>query len=492
MKFFIPLTIFITGAVIMVLEILGFRLLAPYFGYSVYVWGSLIGIIMSALSVGYYVGGKLADRQAQPQKLYVVIFACASYIFLVRFFFAALMKPLMGSNLISSTLIASLIIFGPPMLGLSMVSPFVIGFEGKEGKIGTTAGKIYGLSTVGSIFGTFLSAFYLVPNFGTQATLNTCFWTLLILSIAGLILTKGKKALFLLPFLGISFLPASRDTSNFVSQEKESLFDGESRYARLMVIKNPFDQLITFQSSRLSAHSFYMKNTILSGKNFYHDFFILPPLLHPEAKNMLLLGVAGGVSLRQIHYFFPQLELDAVEIDEKMIDVATKFFDLKPDPKIHIHIADARPFLAHNSKKYDLIGVDLYGGGVSIPFYVATEEFYQLVRDHLQPQGLMVMNISGPRRELLNTVAKVFDSVFTIKGFSVAMASPNKMNTEDLKTHLRQLNLAVSPLDPEYDHLNDILVKTWEGFEGVAYDPTLTSFTDDHSNIEKLTFLNHH
>ena len=498
------LTAFLTGAIIMCLEILGFRLFAPYFGYSVYVWGSLIGIVMTALALGYYVGGRLADRGVRPLVLYLIILCAALYLLFIHFFFSQIASSFAGSDLILGTLGMSLIVYGPPMFALSIVSPFIIGIRAKMGHVGTTAGQVYGISTAGSILGTFLSAFYLLPSFGTKITLLTCFFSLLFIALFGILLFS-RKALLLILLVPLPLIPHRDGTMLSLSKDKDILYDGQSRYSRLLVFENRLDHLITLQSTFMSSYSAIIRDQILSGRYYYWDFFSLAPLLVLNPQNALLLGIAGGVSLRQIHYFFPELQIDAVEIDEKVIEVGKKFFGLPEDEKIHLHTEDARPFIDHSSKGYDTIGIDLYGGGGSvIPFYVATKEFYTSVLRHLNDDGMVILNISGgPSKEILNTLTSVFPSVFQLKGISIGLAFPKKISLEEVKARLRQVNVFKlgktvgttqgNPVggagwDPEVDRLNDLIVKAWETVVPVTFDEKSIVFTDDISPIERLSY----
>jgi MFS family permease len=165
------LTAFLCGAAIMLLEMLGFRLLPPYFGYSIAVWGALLGVVMVALAAGYYAGGSLADRHPRLRTLYLLILAAAGYALLLLFAYPAILGYSARFDLVPGALFASLLLFGVPMGALSTVSPFVIRLLAREQGVGRVAGSVYAVSTLGSIAGTFLTAFYLVPLIGTRATL---------------------------------------------------------------------------------------------------------------------------------------------------------------------------------------------------------------------------------------------------------------------------------------------------------------------------------
>ena len=178
------LTSFLCGATIMVLEILGFRLLPPYFGSSIAVWGSLLGVVMVALSIGYYAGGWLADRTPHPGVLYLMVLVAAGYTLLVLVTYRDFLQFAMRFDLVTGSLVASLLLFAVPMATLGTVSPFIIRLLAREGAVGTVAGHVYAVSTVGSIAGTFLTSFYMIPTIGIRASLTLSLLTLT--AVAGL------------------------------------------------------------------------------------------------------------------------------------------------------------------------------------------------------------------------------------------------------------------------------------------------------------------
>ena len=187
------LTSFLCGATIMVLEILGFRLLPPYFGASISVWGSLLGVVMVALAVGYYAGGFLADRMPYPRMLYLMVLVAAGYNLLVLVAYRDILEFAMRFDLVTGSLAASLLLFAVPMATLGTVSPFIIRLLARDGAVGTVAGHVYAVSTVGSLAGTFLASFYLIPTIGIRASLTLSLVTLTVVAGLGL-LGSGLRA----------------------------------------------------------------------------------------------------------------------------------------------------------------------------------------------------------------------------------------------------------------------------------------------------------
>lgn len=188
---------FTAGFFIMVLEMLGFRLLAPYFGYSTYVWGSLIGIIMTALSAGYLLGGFLADRYGGALLVFLAVFLSGVYAAVISFFYQSILLFVQGLGLVGGSIASAVLLFALPMLMLSTVSPFIIKIMVRENRVGTAAGTIYSISTIGSIGGTFLASFYLIPVLGSHKTLVICAGLLMLTGTAGLILFRKSSTLLL-------------------------------------------------------------------------------------------------------------------------------------------------------------------------------------------------------------------------------------------------------------------------------------------------------
>jgi len=483
-KAYLIFTPFVTGAIIMILEVMGFRLFAPYFGYSVYVWGSLLGIIMVALAFGYYVGGMVADKYGKSQILYMGILISALYVLVIYFLFPSVAKNLVRLDIIQATLLASVFVFGVPMFILSMVSPFVIGVQAKMGHVGQMAGSIYGLSTAGSILGTFLASFYLVPEYGTKTTLIISFISLLVLSVGGLCFWKKQTAALLVLVFIINFVPSDGKVL-YLSEGSKLLEDIESRYTRIIVYENKNNN-ITLLSEFLTTQAQKKKGSLVTGRIW--DYFNLSPMINPSIKDYLMLGDSVGIGTTQINHFFPDINIDAVEIDEQVIELGPKYFGSKNSEKIKRYSQDARPFIEYSDKKYDAITLDLYSGGLTAPFYIATQEFYEAVKDHLNPGGHVTMNLVDPSREkklaaaMLNTLSSVFPYVYKIKVSYLAdlvLAFPEEMTMNSIKDALNQNT------NFELEH---VVMKGLMTLESVSFNKALPVFTDDVSQIEELSY----
>jgi predicted membrane-bound spermidine synthase len=398
----------LTGAVIMAQELVAFRLYAPYFGYSIYVWGSMISVVLAALALGYAVGGWSADRSETSLPLYITILGSAVYQLAILFAVHGMLPVFARWGDFIGTILASLVIFAPPMTAMATAGPFVIRLLAESGRVGSVAGKVYALATIGSIGGVLATSFWLVPQFGTQKTMAVICALSGVVAVAGLALRVPAALLLLGLIVGaLEFVPRTTWSQNTVWVQ-------ESPYNLVRVVRDN-QRLILKLNDEGGIHTIRDQRTGWTGH--YYDDFALGPLLTP-AQHLLVLGMAGGGSIASTLITSPEVDIDAVEIDPKVVEAATRFFGLNPqNGRLHIHIADARPWLAQNEGKYDIVHVDLYQGGPYIPFYLITVEFFGAVRAHMSADGLVMMNlfdISKDHELLLSTAAtlkRVFPTV---------------------------------------------------------------------------------
>ena len=472
------LTASLTGGVIMGLELLGFRLYAPYFGYSIYVWGSMIAVIMAALAGGYALGGWLADRSRSDTPLYVTILSSGIYQLIIVYTAGYFLRLLGDAGIFTGTIAASLIIFVPPMTALAGTSPFVVRLLARAGQIGSWAGRVYALSTVGSIVGVLATTYYLVPVWGTHATLQILCAITVVMGIVGL---AERRRAVLFGVLILVLLAAA-------PQEKLRFFEiwrGESVYNEVRVIHYAGYRWLTLNDLH-NSHTVFKDDSVWSGS--YQDVFVLGPLLVRQP-HLLVLGMGAGGSIRMTRLADPNAQVDAVEIDPLVIVAAQRFFGLPTRAGwLRVHLADARPWLAHDRATYNLAHVDLYQGGPYIPFYLATEEFFRLVRAHLSPDGLLMMNIydRAPDRELLYsagaTLQRVFPTVLVysrLRDSYMLFAFPERRSLASVRAEL-----ARAQGDPEILQMAQAAAS---GINELETPPGTTVFTDDHAPIEPMT-----
>lgn len=468
----------ITGAIVMAMELTAFRLYAPYFGNSIYVWGSMISVVMLALAVGYSLGGWLADRKPTDAVLYWIIFGSGVYQLGIVFLVRPVMLKLWQSGDFVGPALATVIIFVPPMTALAMTSPFVVRLLARAGHVGSMVGRVFALSTAGSIAGVLATSFYLVPQFGTRTTMQILCGASIVIGTAGLMARRKIAALLALPGALLFFLPIPKAPPTL-------LWSGDSAYNRILVFESKGLRWLVLNDPRF-AQTFEKVGSVNSG--YYLDEFALGPVVVP-AKNLLVLGMGAGGSIQASRAMAPNLEIDAVEIDPKVVWVAQEFFGLpKNDAKLHVHIADARPWLAERAAKYDLVHIDLFQGGPYVPFYLTTREFFELVKSRMTTDGALMVNVldTSPEQELMEsmgaTLRKVFPSVerlSTAKGNHILFAFAEKRALSDTVARLKQGG------GPSW------VQSLEEEAEGrmAEFEPRAgaTIFTDDRAPIEEMT-----
>lgn len=468
-------TCFLTGAAILVLEVLGFRLFAPYFGSSVYVTGTLVGVVLAALSLGYLVGGALADRRPEEHVMYAAILAAAVYLAVMLLVYRALLEAFQTWGLVAGTLAAASTIFVPPMLALSTVSPYLVRLAAVHERIGSVAGRMFAVSTLGSIAGSFLATFLLVPELGSHATLLGCVALLMGLGAGGLWWTTGRAAPALVASL--VFLPS------YAPVDRSVVFRTESAYNTIEVREADGYRTMTLNQPRWRQS--YLARPGEELLETYREYFLLAPLL-TEVRDVLILGASAGASLTELQHYFP-VSVDAVDIDPVVLRLAQQYFDVRPDADTRLITADARPFLATAVRRWDFVEIDLFHGGPDMPFYVATREFFALVRARLTPHGVVMMNVLGSfapdRDELVRAVGRtmtaVFPSVYAMpfSGNTILLATARQTDLAALRGRL-----ATVPMDA----LRPLAASMRDRLQTLPTDG-LPPLTDDHAPVEQMT-----
>jgi spermidine synthase len=411
--------VFVSGAVLMGLEMAGSRVLATHFGSSIYVWGSIIGIFLAALSVGYFAGGRLADARPSFFVLNAVVFGAGAWMLLIPFFANPLCRSLVQSDVGDrmGPLLATTLIFAGPSILMGVVSPFAIRLAaGAVEKIGGVSGNLYALSTVGSIAGTMITAFWLIPSFGVRAVIVSLGATL---TIAPFLVLPRSRGLFALALPAAVVGPAALFLDPApVTQLRPGLsilYEKDSAYHYVLVLDD----------HRLDARWLQFNNYIESGiartppydtRATYTDSFHLARVFRQEPKRILIVGGGGGVGARKFVKDLPGCEVDLIEIDPVVADVCTKFFHVEEGPRLRLHVEDGRRFVRRAAPGYDLVVLDAYTIGGQVPFHLTTQEFMREIRSILAPGGVLLANINsameGRKSLVLRSEAKTIRSVF--------------------------------------------------------------------------------
>jgi len=456
----------------MALEIAAARLLAPYLGSSLQVWGTLISVILAAMALGYAVGGRLADRLPGDAPLFGAILASGLYQVGVLFLAHPLLRRLGSWSEIEAGLVAIGVLFAVPTLLLAGVSPWVIKLSARE-TVGTTAGAVYALGTVGSIAGVLLTSFVLLPEAGTRATLQGLAALSIALGAMGLLPRRGAVAA-----LALLALPLAPERP----WPKGTVWSAESIYHVVQVVELPSLRGLVLDQEA-SLHSALGSS---GGRTHgYWDDFAVGPLL-AVGHRVLVLGMGGGASIHAVRSADPQAVIDAVEIDPVVVRVADEQFGVRPGPDLRIHVADARRFLAASDQSFDVIQMDLFRGGPDVPSHLATREFYDLARRRLNPGGVLMANVFdlAPGHPLLASVVATLSGSFpaiharTLRGMNhVIFAFPEPRSLSEIRTALDAAPPAVS----------DIAREVSREVRPLSPDRGAIVLTDDRAPVEQLT-----
>jgi spermidine synthase len=424
------ISVFVSGAVVMALELLGSRILAPVFGNSIFVWGSLIGVVLASLSAGYYLGGKLADRRPDLQTLSLVVLGAGVLVLALPTLAPPIFDAAIGAQLGErySPLLATTILLGPPSTLLGMVSPYAIRLAARSvEKLGRASGNLYALSTIGSIVGTFVTVFVLIPEFGVNKIIVALGVTLLVVAFLGLgTRLKVFVLLFLivLPFAAPYLVGHRLTAATYSLALGDTIYETDTPYHHIVVADayDPaYQSTIRYLILDDNFHSAMDLNNPDRNVFPYTDYFHLPFLLSSKISKVLFIGGGGFTGPKSFLKHYANVTVDVAEIDPEVIRVAEQYFGVDAaNPRLHIYNQDGRIFLQQTNEKYDSVILDAYSKSY-VPFHLMTEEFFRLLANHLTTNGTVVSNLiaqsSGSSSQLLaaevNTMKTVFPNVYT-------------------------------------------------------------------------------
>ena len=423
-SFYLAIIAFSSGAVVMALEITGSRVLTPVFGSSTTTWGILIGIILTGLAAGYFLGGRIADSSPSFKRLCSVIFSTGLFILFIPFTSQSLIEFFVKAvpDFSVATFLSAFFIFGLPAILLGFVSPYAIKLAATTlYKIGATAGNLYSISTLGSIFGTFLTVFALIPFFEIRNLIFAFGFILMGISVAGL----GKIPKIMAGILIVIFVvnaigeaeTSSSDINNVFGSNSEILVEQETPYSSLAVVdKNNFRTLYIDGAVQSHMDLDDPSELVL----YYTKSFHLVNLINPNLEEVLFVGGGGLSGPKSFLATYDDIDkIDVVEIDPIVVDVAKKYFFVPEDSRLEIIEDDARVFLSQTDRKYDAIILDAYSG-YEIPFHLMTKQFYDLLGDRLTDEGIIISNflgaLQGQNSKLFqsnyNTLQETFPAIF--------------------------------------------------------------------------------
>jgi spermidine synthase len=414
---FLYLLVFVVGMGSLGAEIAAVRLLAPFFGASTIVWANTIGVVLVALSIGYWLGGRWGDRHPNVRSLCLVVLVAAGLLAVIPFvaqpFLDLAVDALdeIEAGAFVGSLLGVLLLIAIPVVLLGTCSPWAIRLAITDvGHAGEVAGRLYAISTAGSLVGTLLAALVLVPFLGTQRTF---------LAFAGALALTCSVALgwrFLAAPVVVAAAFALPVGTVKATEDGRVLFESESEYQYIRVIEeDDGDRLLELNEGH-AIHSYYRPGSWFTGD--YWDSLMVAPFvsLDRAPRRVAILGNAAGTAAREFGHFFPRARIDGVEIDPELEDVGRRYFDMGSSPRLTVHNDDARPWLRRAEDDYDVIVVDAYRQPY-IPFYLATREFFELARERLAPGGAVVVNVGHApgsddlERVVGRTMASAFPTV---------------------------------------------------------------------------------
>ncbi len=501
-KYYLYLTEFFAGMAVMAVELGASRLLAPYFSSSQIVWTIIIGTIMIAMALGNVAGGRWADKDNDPAKLFRRILIAAVWIAFIPVLGKYVILGITGIMIVTvstklliwSSFAACMVIFVFPLFLLGTVTPSLIKFTISDiGESGSVAGKLGACNTIGSILGTFLPTFVTIPSVGTSVTFLIFSGILLVIGLAFFISRKAKPVLSLICTILFVIASIFGHSSHFAFWVSDLTYEGESVYNYLQVTDTDY---ATYLSTNVlfGVQSMRVKSGDFTG--MYYDYALAAPTMargyeDPSSdisvkgfaeQDILILGMGTGTFAVQCKKLFP-CHITGVEIDDKITDLAHEYFELPDD--IEVVTYDGRAYLEADDKKYDVIMVDAYQD-ITIPFQMSSVEFFTLVRDHLKDNGVMVMNMNmhgngetDITTYLSDTVASVFPNVATVN----VKGSTNRELFASMNIDLHR-SLEFNTLISSDMRFVNVMAPVLDGL--TEYEGTGLILTDDKAPVELL------
>ena len=389
---------FIEGGSVMSCELIGAKLLAPYFGTSLYVWAAVLALTLGGLTLGYFLGGKLSRKYiGKVEVLYIVLIAAGFFLTLMPFLSQTVMNVTINLSLeigAITSLIGFLIV---PLMFMGMVSPLIINLLTDDaGNAGNNAGTVYAISTLGGILFTFMMGFYIIPNFGLTKPAILSGLLLAILPLISLLKTRAARSIISFVLILVASLLSLNATEKF-NEDYKILYQSEGILGQVKVVDHPSYE---FTSDNRIGRALIVNNTLQTyigiEDNFQYSiwnwaqYFPTAASIYPEKSKVLLLGLGGGTIVKQLNRL--NYEVDVVEIDQRIWEVSVEFFGL--DPNTNIIIDDARHYIKTSKKKYDIIIFDTFLSE-SVPEHLLTLEGIADAKNILEPDGMIMSNFYG-------------------------------------------------------------------------------------------------
>ncbi len=413
MAFILEVIVFVSGGVLLSLEIIASRVLAPYFGNSIYVWGSLIGVFLAALSIGYASGGRLADRYPSPGLFAGIVFVAGLLTVPIPLMAPPVLESIAQANRGPqfNPLAGSIALFLVPSIVMGMVSPFAVRLRARAvGTMGQTAGNLYAISTVGSILGTLATSFVLINYLGVRALIQSLGFALMLMAVLGWLAARRQAAAGVGAVLIV--LLAAGVTRAATQGPSDLVFAKDTVYHRITVSDEGSIRYLKLDNYWQSARDRGQpRRTVFA----YADYMHMPLLFVPQPRHVLMIGLGGGTVPSRYVTDYPSVTMDVAELDPQVVATARAYFGVEINDRFRVTARDGRLHLRLSTEPYDIILIDAYLKD-TIPFHLATREFFILAGARLAPGGVLAMNIigalDGPDSRLFRAMYKTISLAF--------------------------------------------------------------------------------
>jgi spermidine synthase len=480
----IYVTVFIAGSSVLCLEILGTRILAPYYGTSIYVWTALISVTLLSLSLGYFIGGILADRKLSFTVLSYLLLAAGLSILLLPIISEFVISIIRNLELRLAVIASAFLLFMLPLTLLGTVSPYVIKLRaGSMENVGRSAGTLYSLSTIGGVIAAVLTGYVLIPQVGIDNLLLLNGIIILLLAVVNVLYEKTfKQSLIFLTFLIVSAFLLSLVNSGLKGEKNSQIVETiQSPYGEISIVDEADARLLLIDGAVHSAVDLKTQKPLYP----YVDVMDLAADFFESPGNLLLIGLGGGGIAR--NYYAKGWLVESVEIDPVVVDAAYNYFGLR-DYESEVYTGDGREYLYFTESEYDLVILDAYGSS-TIPFHLVSKEAFELIKSRLIEGGIVALNVQsiGWRSEIVKTICATLESVFRNVMVLPIAEPPNELGNlviaaSDGKIELKkELPSVKSRFSSDYNRAH-----AWDN----RFTPDVTGYrvvTDDLNNIDVLS-----
>ncbi len=492
---YLYVTAFAGGLVSLATELAASSLLRPHFGTANLVWATIIGLILLYLTLGYFLGGRWADRSPHPATLYQIVAWAAFLVGIVPFAaqpvlsLASVGFANFNAAMLGGSFLGVLILFSVPVTLMGCISPFVIRLTVEDVEsAGQTAGRIYAISTAGSFLGTFLPDLVLIPTIGTRNTFVLLSLFTMAIAFIGFANSDRRYLLLYLWMPAAIILLGLLLRGQPVKAAERTIYETESAYNYIQVTEHNGCRSLLLNEGQ-GIHSVYCPDHLRTPGPW--DYFLIAPYFNPppytpdQVRSVALIGLAAGTMSRQYTTVYGPLPIDGVEIDPEIVRVGREYFAMD-QPNLNVIVADGRYYLARSDRQYSVIGIDAYRLPY-IPPHLTTVEFFRQARDHLTNDGVVVINVGRTSTDyrlvkaMLGTLLQVFPSAHVIdvpNSFNaVVVATVQPTQAENLLLNLPNLE--------GYEFLHPTAINAAANLR--AIEPGAVIFTDDQAAIELMT-----